>query len=141
MSWRPDEPGMPPEDDRFAMGYYILDEHGEPKRVSDVREWAKMFEDRKGRILARDELWGGVLVSTVFLGLDHNFSRFEEGHENDLPVLWESMVFGMPPHRNDQRRYTSRADALKGHAEMLAGVQRLRPAQPPHRKRGSPKPK
>lgn len=52
-------------------------------------------------------------VSTVFLGLDHNFS----GLENPLdyrPVLWETMIFGGP---NDQEmwRYCSREEALKGH--------------------------
>ena len=85
---------------------YILDENGEPKAV-DALTWAKNFETAD-RNVAKDTI-GKFLVSTVFLGLDHNWSG--EG----LPVLWETMVFGLPDDEEMMLRYTSKADALQGH--------------------------
>jgi hypothetical protein len=115
---------------------YILNEAGEPVAEPDLMAWGRWFETA-GRHLADDEV-GDVRVSTVFLGLDH---RFGDGP----PVLWETMVFGAPKLRElfgrermirddlgdqfdqlGQRRYTSRAEALQGHAEALAAVHRLR---------------
>jgi len=52
-------------------------------------------------------------VSTVFLGLDHSFG-------GPPPVLWETMVFGIPGGRDVQVRYTSAADARDGHAGIVA---------------------
>jgi hypothetical protein len=48
----------------------------------------------------------------VFLGVDH-------AHLGGPPVLWETMIFGF---ENDeyQERYTSKADALAGHARAAA---------------------
>ena len=69
----------------------------------------------KSRIL--DEI-GGVKVSTVFLGLDH---RFSDSLEDGPPVLWETMIFG-GAHDEHQERYTSRADAIAGHARAVKMV-------------------
>lgn len=65
--------------------FWILDDEGIPKPVSSVEEWAK-FYNRNERFIARYER-DGYLVSTVFLGLDHNF--FGKGP----PILFETMVF------------------------------------------------
>jgi hypothetical protein len=97
--------------------YYILNDDGEPVATNDVMVWARFFE-RRDRILKQDFVEGargGVGVSTVFLGLDHNWSGVGP------PVLWETLVFGTPLD-GEMRRYTSKADALRGHAEMLAEV-------------------
>ena len=70
-------------------GLYILDESGEkPVRCDDIEEWARWFERNfKLRQVEATLLDGGnILVSTVFLGVDHGLS----GHH---PVLWETMVF------------------------------------------------
>jgi len=96
----------------FRRIYYVLDANGEPERCDDWMRWAKWFEDTPARIVAREELPNGVQVSTVFLGLDHNF--FGRG----APVLWETMIFG-GPHNDLQVRYTSRAAALDGHAQAV----------------------
>lgn len=65
--------------------HYRLDEHGNPVACSLV-EWATMFEKMAERRVALT-IFGDFEVSTVFLGLDHNFG--EEGP----PILWETMVF------------------------------------------------
>ena len=90
---------------------YILDEHGEPQPEPDLMKWAKWFETTERHILC-DKLPNGVKVSTVFLGLDHNWSN------GSLPVLWETMIFG-GPHDQYQERYTLKSEAIKGHIHAL----------------------
>jgi hypothetical protein len=122
---------------------YILDDHGEPQRCDDLLVWARWMETAT-RVVEQtrfdhpfpptDEQIGcftsglvcrsrdlghavtsidlSIRVSTVFLGLDYGF-RTDDGP----PVLWESMIFG-GPLSGEMRRYTSRADAIAGHAEL-----------------------
>ena len=93
--------------------YYILiDDEAVP--CEDVATWARWFETAE-RHVATDRV-GGVQVSTVFLGLDHDWGL------GPLPVLWETMIFG-GPHDEYQERYTSRTAALAGHQRALALVQ------------------
>jgi hypothetical protein len=94
-----------------VSGKYILDEHGEPVSCDDTLAWGRWFE-AADRQLAHDEIEGGGRVSTVFLGLDHNFG-------GGPPLLWETMVFGGPLD-GEGDRYASRTAALRGHAAMLA---------------------
>lgn len=75
-------------------------------------EWAHWFETAD-RHVARDKI-GRVSVSTVFLGLDHSFG-------GGTPILWETMIFG-GEHDGYQERYSSRADALRGHASAVTLV-------------------
>ncbi len=65
--------------------HYILDESGEPKKV-DLMTWTAWYETAE-RHIGDDHLPGGIHVSTVFLGLDHDW-------EGGQPVLWETMIFG-----------------------------------------------
>jgi hypothetical protein len=95
-------------------GWYIWDRKTDKVYPADVLTARKSF-DEDDRRLARDVLPGGGIVSTVFLGLDHSY---REGP----PVLWETMVF---PSEDDfselyMERYTSREDALEGHARAVA---------------------
>lgn len=69
------------------MKHYIL-ENGATKEVS-LLEWAEWFENFELRNIAQTEMPEGVRVSTVFLGIDHNF--LGEGP----PLLFETMVFGL----------------------------------------------
>jgi len=101
--------------------YYIL-KAGEPVRCDDALEWGRWFEaaTKSGdRLIAQDRdehaAPDGVLVSTVFLGLDHNFS------EKGPPVLWETLVFGGVLD-GEMDRYSSRAAALDGHQRMCRRV-------------------
>lgn len=104
---------------------YVLDENGEPVGidVGDPRmsqRYAKLDagEPDPWRV-ARDEV-GEWNVSTVFLGVDHQFG-------NGPPVLWETMVFGPEPWSDWQDRYTSRADAEVGHARVVEMIRLGRP--------------
>jgi hypothetical protein len=93
-------------------GQYILDSNGEPIETNDLLEWGRWMQVCN-RQVAVDQV-GDAKVSTVFLGLDHSFG-------DGLPVLWETMVFGGKLD-GEQDRYTSREDAVKGHAAILQRV-------------------
>jgi hypothetical protein len=96
------------------MAYYTLDRDGKtPLLCGDLLEWAKWFE-KTDRSVA-DDTFGPVRVSTVFLGLNHNFFRAGP------PVLWETMIFG-GRHDEYMERYSSYAQALEGHARAVALV-------------------
>jgi len=91
---------------------YVLDEQGNPQKTVNISYWSKWFEN-SDRHVAKDHI-GCTEVSTVFLGIDHSHGRGE-------PLLYETMIFG---GRRDgyQNRYTTREQALKGHAEAVAIV-------------------
>ena len=92
-------------------GNYILAENGDPIACSDTGVWGRWFVTAD-RTVARTERGEGVrslwTVSTVFLGIDHNF-----GPTGD-PVLWETLIFG-GEHDGEGARYTSLAAARAGH--------------------------
>lgn len=100
---------------------YVLDDDGRPLPCDDVAAWGEWLERAtrdRSRIVAQDTdeaTTGTVRVSTVFLGLDHNWS----GH--GPPILWETMVFGGPLD-GETDRYRSRDAALAGHQVMCQRV-------------------
>jgi hypothetical protein len=95
------------------MDKYILNDRGEPEICNDVITWGRWFEaNHTQRIVAKDELPNDVRVSTVFLGLDHQFGHGE-------PLIFETMIFG-GAHDGYQERYATRAAAEHGHRVALA---------------------
>lgn len=130
------EPGNP-------LGMYVLDEQGEPVPEPDTVQWGQWLEattETRARTLAETTV-GPYWVSTVFLALDHSFG-------GGPPVLWETMIFGaweefqLPSGGRkkcrkdiDQIRYTSKAEALAGHAEAVKRAESL-----PHPLPGGPGP-
>jgi|WetSurMetagenome_2_1015567.scaffolds.fasta_scaffold537122_1 hypothetical protein len=95
------------------IGQYILNEQDEPVPEKDTLKWAAWLESHERHVAFTNLGFRGI-VSTVFLGLDHNFI-FESDFK---PVLWETMVFG-GPFDQKQRRYNLRQEALAGHAEIV----------------------
>ena len=66
---------------------YILNDKGEPVPERNVLTWGRWLkENRSARRVGEDDV-GDLLISTLFLGLDHNYDT--EGP----PILWETMVF------------------------------------------------
>lgn len=84
----------------MADRYIIKD--GEVVPCEDLMEWARWF-GRADRTLARVEK-NGVVVSTVFLGLDHSFG-------DGPPILWETMIFN-GKHNGHQERSSTVKDAV-----------------------------
>ena len=89
---------------------YILDGHT-PIPEADIRKWGRWFATAE-RHVARDKI-GEADVSTVFLGLDHNFTG------GGSPVLFETMIFGGPLHES-QWRYCTWEEAEIGHQAACA---------------------
>lgn len=79
-----------------------------------VEEWGRWYETADRRV-AKDWV-NGMLVSTVFLGLDHNWG-------GGTPLLFETMVF--PEGSCDERymeRYETWEEAEVGHGRAIAWV-------------------
>lgn len=95
------------------MDHWILDENGEPQRT-DLMTWARWFQDTDARQISRTWLPNGIEVSTVFLGIDHNFG-------SGPPILWESLAFDKEHGSMDgtMRRYETREEALAGHEALV----------------------
>lgn len=90
-----------------AIGYY--DRDGKP---ITMEQWAALYEDRDYKIVSKTQL-GDVLISTVWLGIDHRFGFGE------LPVIFETMIF---PESDYQERYATEAAALAGHDQAVEHV-------------------
>jgi len=104
---------------------YILDDLGRPMAVDDPIVWGAWLDSHHAdRIVAQDVVEDRLFVSTVFLGLDHNFSA------KGPPILYETMMFlhdGWKPTDWDgeyQMRYRTRAEAEKGHRAALGVAHR-----------------
>jgi hypothetical protein len=86
---------------------YVLDDKGQPVAEPNIE---KAFTFRKNNWKVRQTRYGPVLVSTVFLCLDHNWN-------DGPPILWETMIFGGKDSQY-QQRYVSVEDALAGHRDV-----------------------
>lgn len=101
---------------RDHRGRYIL-EGREPVACPDVDTWARWYETAD-RQVALDELPTGIVVSTVFLGLDHGYGG--------APLLFETMVFGgrhsKDPYSEEVHRYTTWDEAVAGHWDVVVRI-------------------
>lgn len=98
---------------------YVLDGHV-PVAVEDVLAWGAWFdesnEERRVALTYFDQdTPREVQVSTVFLGIDYNFSP------NGLPLVFETMVFG-GDYDQYTDRYTTWDEAEEGHARIVADI-------------------
>lgn len=89
--------------------YYILDENGEPKVITDLMEWGKWMSKADRHVA--DEMIKESRVSTVFLGLNHVWG--------DGPLLlWETLVFGGEHDGEMERCGGLRKNAEEMHKRM-----------------------
>lgn len=103
--------------------YYYVD-HGDGARPAEAREWSEWWEascddPQHPRFVGKTEV-SGVTVSTICLGLDHNFAF------KGPPVLYETMTFGGKTHPDDshvQLRWSTRQEALAGHERTVRYVE------------------
>jgi hypothetical protein len=98
---------------------YILDDQGEPKNEPNLSKWGKWLATDPRRVLQQDKLPTGVLISTVFTGLDQRQPFFTPYDDSVRPpILWETMIFG-GPHNEYCKRYASKDEALTGHQDAV----------------------
>lgn len=102
------------------MFYYILDKDKNPVPCADIAQWGEwMFEKDNKKIVAQTHI-GDVMVSTVFLGIDHNWA-----FDNSAPILFETMVFGGDKDLDSyQERYRTYKEAMEGHLDTILAVKR-----------------
>lgn len=103
-------------------GYYNRKGEG----YADVVGWAKNMEAKyydslknyaKYKVVKQETTWLGFWVSTVWIGIDMGFSPKQP------PLIFETMVFynvfEHSGHDWDMERYTTEAQAIAGHKEMV----------------------
>jgi hypothetical protein len=79
----------------------------------DEQTWAVLHADPEYKRVAFEEFdGGGVSVSTVWLGLNHEWDARRP------PLIFETMVFGGKLD-GEQWRFSTEEDALKGHALVV----------------------
>lgn len=96
------------------MRYYYLD-NMRVKSCESLDEWTNAMRGVDSTI-EKTEI-GEVLVSTVFLAVDHNFSF----NDNSNPILFETMVFGGKCD-GKQERYATLGEAKYGHTKWCNDV-------------------
>jgi hypothetical protein len=115
-----------------GIRHAVLTEDGEVMEC-DLMTWAQWLEkNRSHRIIAQEELPGGYFLSTVFLGLNHQYAP------RGKPLWFETMIFSPPTgevslitgkvHKIGAevycKRYSTLAEALAGHREAKETFQR-----------------
>jgi hypothetical protein len=93
------------------MTYYILD--GKIPKEVDLMTWARWFEKAERHVA--DTKKGNIRVSTVFLGLDHQWG-------NGPPHLFETMIFGGAEEWQERCSTWEEAEATHKRACELAGI-------------------
>jgi hypothetical protein len=118
-----------------AGRYYILNGH-DAVPCEDHLVWAQWIENnQKSLSVAYTEFPGcftkpytvdgprfgtrqTAYVSTVFLGLDHNWDNIIHGGDGP-PVLFETMVFWDGPLGGEGKRYATWEEADRGHEDLV----------------------
>ena len=90
--------------------YY--DRSGQPLGMND---WSLSFGAASDRRVAETTLPNGIWISTVYLGLNHNFG-------DGPPLIFETMVFRSQEDMwdLDMDRYSTEEQAKAGHEAMVA---------------------
>lgn len=80
--------------------------------TDDMNAWGTMFSSPTRVVAKSSEMIDGerIEISTVFLGMDHNFG-------DGPPLVFESMVFG-GEHQGECRRCATWDEAVLLHREM-----------------------
>ena len=94
--------------------WYVL--AGRTPVRSDMDGWTRWLMENENQVKYSEQ--GDVCVSTVFLGLDHNFFRLGP------PLLFETVVF-IAGEGRDMTRYATWDEAVAGHDATVREVFRM----------------
>jgi hypothetical protein len=112
--------------DQCGIRYY--DRQGRPMSIAD---WVKSSEEKPDdRVVVSDTLFirnGAfstkktcVVVSTVWLGLDHGHNF---GTKEYRPLIFETMVLG-GLNSDYQERYSTEQEAIEGHKRIVSACKK-----------------
>jgi hypothetical protein len=92
------------------MDWYL--KNGLP--CDDIEVIETLMHDTAYKVIGQTPLFNGLFVSTVWLGLNHNFLG------DGPPLIFETMVFlPLPSHDSiDMQRYATEEEAKRGHEDM-----------------------
>ena len=90
----------------------FFDKEGNP---CSVEFWNEHFQDFEYKRIAKDEYGTVGIVSTVWLGMNHAWG-------DGPPLIFETMVFGVPKWEDYQDRYSTLAEAQEGHKRVVAAI-------------------
>lgn len=79
-----------------------------------LAEYARAMQDENQRVLAQDQV-GGLRISTIFTGIDRNFGR-------GAPILFETVVFGLPDDVHPQWQHSTWDEAMAHHLQLTASL-------------------
>ena len=96
--------------------YFMLDENRNVVPAKSFKEWGEWFH-KSNRRVSRQIVAPNIQVSTVFLGMNHNFTS------EDPPILWETMVFIKGEGGEMSRCSGTWQDAEAMHNKMVEKVQ------------------
>ena len=105
--------------------YYLKEDHSYDP--CDLPTWSNQFEElsRAGKRKVAHDIVEGLRVSTVWLGLDHNFLRI-----GGKPHLFETMIFDDDGDYgwdyDYQERYTTWNEAVEGHKKAIEWIKNAR---------------
>jgi len=91
--------------------HYVLDDEGNPVPATDLITWAKALDNIELRRVGLTKFSDRTEISTVFLGLDHGFTK-------KRPLLFETLTqFGQGGDEMD--RYGTWQEAVDGHRKVV----------------------
>ena len=93
--------------------YYWILKGRTPVPAKDSEQWGKWFEMANRHV--GDTTIEGVRVSTVFMGINYSWG-------GGPPLLFETMIFGEGPGGRTYERYSTWAEARRGHGRAVAQV-------------------
>ena len=108
-----------PKGKGIDLGFYILKGH-EPVPEPDTLKWAMWLNTADRRVSKDIVIKSGedaITVSTVFLGLNHQYNPEEP------PLLFETMIFG-GKFDQDMWRYSTWDEAVKGHNKVAEKIKK-----------------
>ena len=98
----------------ISHGNYILDDQGNPVEEPDLLKWGRWFQESRDQRIVKQETVNGKWVSTVFLGLDHQWGK------GPPPILWECMVF-----KSNGKWEEEDCDRCSGNREQAEAMHRM----------------
>lgn len=96
---------------------FFFDKKG---KAIEPDEFARLHDDSAYAFVARSKIQGNLVISTVWIGIDLNFT----GH--GAPIVFETMVFGDGIDDSTKSsltmHYSTVAEARRGHAIVVGQV-------------------
>jgi len=115
----------------ILTNYILVDKKS--VRESDVQVWGEFFGDDSKRRVKTTIIDKGkaneVLMSTVFLGVDHFYGASKEDMQKEdyQPLIFETMTFSDDHKWNElQIRYETWDESMLGHANLVKEIMRDR---------------